>query len=154
LFFGFPLEAPGGPLADVVVSAEIGSDRLQSDVDPRCLGEVIGQEAGGPVGSGHADVVGIEIDHAEEFGFPGGGHLAGGARSLAARNGVAAACEEAVEDAGDGIVAAQQQGSNLGRSEPLVGKENHLEAQPGLGVVGLVEAASNLGEEGFTGPLV
>jgi len=54
-----------------------------------------------------------------------------------------------VEDAGDGIVAAQEQGSNLAGREPLVSEQNHLEAEAGFGVVGVVEATRQLGEGGL-----
>ena len=75
----------------------------------------------------------VEVDHAQEFGFPLWGHGRRPPWRCAGRQGREPPLEKAFEHALDGIAAAQDNGRHLGDRAPLMGQKNEVGAEAKLG---------------------
>src|SRR5262249_47582687 len=84
----------------------------------------------------------IEVDDPQQFGLPLWGHGGSHPGRFARRDGSDPTMEKAFEDALDGIAAAEDNRGNRSDRAPLMGQQDHLIAEPELGIgCGLVELA-------------
>ncbi len=92
LLFGLAPQCPGGTLTDTSVRMQVDAHRLLRDRNAGLPPQVAGEQLGGPVGADHADRMGIQFNHTQQFNFP---CCCDGAPTTwrgSSRNGVQAAC--------------------------------------------------------------